>query len=60
MLKSSAISCSSRKQKCVALSTAEAKYVALSSAVQECIWLRQLEAELGNVTEGPSKIINRL
>ena len=29
------------------------EYVALSSAVQECIWLGQLEAELGNATEGP-------
>ena len=24
---------------------------------QECIWLRQLEAELGNATEGPSLIL---
>ena len=52
-----AISWSSKKQKCVALSTAEAEYVALSSAVQECIWLRQLEVELENVTEGPSLIL---
>ena len=33
--------------KCVALSTAEAEYVVLSGATQECLWLRQLEAELG-------------
>ena len=57
MLSGGAISWSSRKQKCVALSTAEAEYVALSSAVQECIWLRQLEAELGNAIEGPSLIL---
>ena len=57
MLSGGAISWSSRKQKCVALSIAEAEYVALSSAVQECIWLRQLEAELGNATEGPSLIL---
>ena len=57
MLSGGAISWSSRKQKCVALSTAEAEYVALSSAVQECIWLRQLEAELGNATEGLSLIL---
>ena len=37
------ISWSSKKQKCVALSTAEAEYVALSGAAQECLWLRQLE-----------------
>ena len=57
VLSGGAISWSSRKQKCVALSIAEDEYVALSSAVQECIWLRQLEAELGNATEGPSLIL---
>ena len=35
-----------QKTKCVALSTAEAEYVALFGAAQECLWLRQLEAEL--------------
>ena len=43
-----------KKQKCVALSTAEAEYVALSGAIQECLWLRQLEAELGCPPEGPT------
>ena len=28
----------------------------LSSAVQECIWLRQLEADLGSASEGPTLI----
>ena len=37
----------SKKQKCVALSTVEAEYVALSGAAQEFLWLRQLEVELG-------------
>ena len=32
----------SKKQACVALSNAEAEYVALSSAAQESIWLRRL------------------
>ena len=41
------ISWRSKKQKCVALSTAEAEYVALSGAAQEFLWLRQLEVELG-------------
>ena len=36
----------SKKQSCVALSTAEAEYMALSSAAQEALWLRQLTAEL--------------
>ena len=48
------ISWSSKKQKCVALSTAEAEYVALSGAAQECLWLRQLEKELGCSSEGPT------
>ena len=32
----------SKKQATVALSTAEAEYVALSAATQEVIWLRRL------------------
>ena len=35
------ISWKSRKQSCVAQSTAEAEYIALSLAAQEAIWLRQ-------------------
>ena len=41
-----AISWKSRKQSCVALSTAEAEYIALSLAAQEAIWLRQLNTDL--------------
>jgi len=37
-----AISWRSQKQTCIALSTAEAEYVALSSATQEALWLQQL------------------
>ena len=40
------ISWRSKKQTSVALSTAEAEYVALSSATQEVMWLRQLISEL--------------
>ena len=40
------ISWKSNKQNCVALSTAEAEYVALSSASQEAIWLIQLLNDL--------------
>ena len=50
------ISWSSKKQKCVALSTAQAEYVALSGAAQEWLWLRQLEVELGYSPEGPTLI----
>ena len=39
-----AISWRSKKQTCVALSTAEAEYMALASATQEAVWLEQLTA----------------
>lgn len=38
---------SSCKQQTVALSTAEAEYMAMAAATQEALWLRQLQAELG-------------
>ena len=38
----------SKKQSCVALSTAEAEYIALSAAAQESLWLNQLVSELTN------------
>ena len=40
------ISWRNKKQTSVALSTAEAEYIALSSATQEAVWLRQLTSEL--------------
>lgn len=51
-----AITWSSRKQSCVALSTAEAEYVALSSATQEAVWLRQLISELVASSDEPTVI----
>ena len=42
-----AVTWSTKKQSCVALSTAEAEYIALASAAQEAVWLRQLTAYLG-------------
>ena len=57
MLSGGAVSWSSKKQKCVALSTAEAEYIALSSAVQESVWLRQLIKELENSPETPTRIL---
>ena len=50
------ISWSSRKQKCTALSTAEAEYISLSGAAQECVWLRRLSTELGCLPTGPTLI----
>ena len=41
-----AVTWKSKKQSCVALSTAEAEYVALSSAAQESVWLRKIITEL--------------
>lgn len=41
-----AISWKSKKQSCVALSTAEAEYIALSQAAQEAVWLRSLNVDL--------------
>ena len=42
------VSWQSCKQSCVALSTAEAEYIALASAAQEAIWLSRLLAEITN------------
>ena len=42
------VSRKSKKQTCVALSTAEAKYVELTAATQEITWLRQLLKDLNN------------
>ena len=46
MLGGGAVSWKSRKQTCVALSTAEAEYVALDNTTQEVIWMRQLMEDL--------------
>ena len=47
MLNGGIVSSKSKKQQTVALSTAEAEYVALSAAIQEAMWLRSLLQELG-------------
>jgi hypothetical protein len=51
-----AVTWKSQKQSCVALSTAEAEYIALSSATQESVWLRNLTSELGSPAETPTTI----
>ena len=48
LLSGGAVSWKSQKQRCVALSTAEAEYVAMASAAQESVWLKQLMGELTN------------
>ena len=47
LLSGGAISWLSNKQASVALSTAEAEYIALCATTQEVVWLRRLLAELG-------------
>jgi hypothetical protein len=46
-----AVSWKSKKQNCVALSTAEAEYIALANATQEALWLKRFFAELSNEQE---------
>ena len=47
LLNNGAISWSSKKQQCIALSTMEAEFVALSAAAQEGVWLRRFFDHLG-------------
>lgn len=51
-----AISWASKRQPTVALSTAEAEYMAISSCAQEAMWLKQLEDEIFG-TSGPMNLL---
>jgi hypothetical protein len=51
-----AISWSSRKQELVALSTAEAEYIAATHAAKEGIWLRRLIGELFDNADAPTTL----
>ena len=55
MMSGGAISWISQKQATVALSTAEAEYIALGSATQEAIWLRRLLNDLHIPTNNHSR-----
>ena len=50
------ISWCSRKQNCVALSTAEAEYVSMTEASKEVLWIVSLLRDFGEVVELPVKI----
>ena len=50
------ISWRSRRQNCVALSTAEAEYIALANAAQEAVWLQRLLDDLHDNSEKPMVI----
>ena len=52
----SPVSWRSKKQSCVALSTAEAEYVALSAAAQEAVWLRNLMEDLSRECQSVTTI----
>ena len=56
MMSGAAVSWKSQKQMCVALSTAEAEYVALAAAAQEATWLRKLMENLHNSQVEPITI----
>ena len=56
MVSGAPISWKSKKQTCVALSTAEAEYIALAFATQEVTWLRELFKDLHNEQTKPTII----
>ncbi len=53
-----AISWCSQKQRSVALSTAEAEYMAISEATKEVMWLRMFFKEIGQERDGPTTLLN--
>ena len=57
MISGAPVSWRSRKQSCVALSTAEAEYVAMASAAQEATWMRQLLEDL-HLKQSKPTVIN--
>jgi hypothetical protein len=57
LLSGGAITWMSKKQGSVALSTAEAEYIALSSAAQEIVWLRRILSDLGMEMSNPTQIM---
>ena len=56
LLNNGAITWSSKKQPCIALSTMEVEYVACSAAVQEAIWLRRFFQNLEVVKDASDPV----
>jgi hypothetical protein len=57
LLNNGAITWSSKKQPCIALSTMEAEYIACFAAVQEAIWLMRFLQHLEIVTDAPKPVM---
>ena len=57
LMSGGAISWLSKKQPSVALSTAEAEYMALSTATQEAVWLRRMLADLQANPKDPTVML---
>ena len=57
VLAGAAINWLSKKQATVALSTAEAEYIALSATAQEVTWLRRLLGDLGATPAAPTEVM---
>jgi len=57
MMAGGAVSWLSKKPATVALSTAEAEYIALSSITQEAVWIRRLLSDINSVLVGPTVIM---
>lgn len=51
-----AITWSSRRQNCVALSTMESEYIAASDSSREAVWLRLLTSQIGAVQQHPTPL----
>ena len=56
MFNQGAITWSSRRQNCVALSTMESEYIAASDSSREAVWLRRLTAQIGAVQKSPTNL----
>ena len=55
-LGSNVIAWSSKKQKTIALSSAEAEYIAATDATCEAVWLRRILSDMEHIEEGPTVI----
>ena len=57
LMNGGAVAWSSKKQDVVALSSAEAEYVALTEAVKEAIWIKRIAQHFGYDSNEPAKLL---